>query len=93
MDIATEFSALIVAQRGYEANARTITTFDQIMQDTINLKPGLKGVVTLADVAAIEELQSRAAVSGPAVAEPGSVPPVTRARGTSPLRTFIRNHS
>jgi len=27
-----------VAQRGYEANARTITTFDQIMQDTINLK-------------------------------------------------------
>ena len=39
VDIAQEFSALIVAQRGYEANARTITTFDQIMQDTINLKP------------------------------------------------------
>jgi len=38
VDIAQEFSALIVAQRGYEANARTITTFDQIMQDTINLK-------------------------------------------------------
>ena len=38
VDIASEFSALIVAQRGYEANARTITTFDQIMQDTINLK-------------------------------------------------------
>ena len=38
VDIAKEFSALIVAQRGYEANARTITTFDQIMQDTINLK-------------------------------------------------------
>ncbi|HLI63247.1 MAG TPA: flagellar hook-basal body complex protein, partial [Terriglobales bacterium] len=38
VDIATEFSALIVAQRDYEANARTITTFDQIMQDTINLK-------------------------------------------------------
>ena len=39
VDIAQEFSALIIAQRGYEANARTITTFDQIMQDTINLKP------------------------------------------------------
>lgn len=38
VDIATQFSALIVAQRDYEANARTITTFDQIMQDTINLK-------------------------------------------------------
>ena len=40
VDIAQEFSALIVAQRGYEANARTITAFDQIMQDTINLKQG-----------------------------------------------------
>ncbi len=39
VDIAKEFSALIVAQRGYEANARTITTFDQVMQDTLNLKP------------------------------------------------------
>ncbi len=38
VDIATEFSALIVAQRDYEANARTVTTFDQVMQDTINLK-------------------------------------------------------
>jgi len=38
VDIATQFSALIVAQRDYEANARTVTTFDQIMQDTINMK-------------------------------------------------------
>jgi len=38
VDIATEFSSLIVAQRDYEANARTVTTFDQIMQDTINMK-------------------------------------------------------
>lgn len=37
-DIATEFSALILAERGYEANARTITTFDQVTQDAINLK-------------------------------------------------------
>ncbi len=40
VDLATEISALIVAQRDYEANARTITTFDQVMQDTINLKQG-----------------------------------------------------
>jgi flagellar hook protein FlgE len=38
VDIAKEFSALIVAQRGFEANARAITTFDEITQDTINLK-------------------------------------------------------
>jgi flagellar hook protein FlgE len=37
VDIATEFSNLILAQRAYEANARTVTTFDQIYQDTINL--------------------------------------------------------
>lgn len=38
VDIATEFSNLILAQRAYEANARTVTTFDQIYQDTISLK-------------------------------------------------------
>jgi flagellar hook protein FlgE len=38
VDIATEFANLIVAQRSYEANARVITTFDQISQDTIALK-------------------------------------------------------
>ncbi len=38
VDIATEFSALIVAQRDYEANAHTITTFDQIMEDTVNIQ-------------------------------------------------------
>jgi flagellar hook protein FlgE len=38
VDIAQEFSAMIVAQRGFEANARAVTTFDQITQDTINLK-------------------------------------------------------
>jgi len=27
-----------VAQRSYEANAKVVTTFDQIAQDTINLK-------------------------------------------------------
>jgi flagellar hook protein FlgE len=38
VDIATEFARLIVAQRGYQANAKTVTTFDQVTQDTINLK-------------------------------------------------------
>ncbi len=38
VDISTEFSNLIVAQRAFEANAKAVTTFDQIMQDTINLK-------------------------------------------------------
>jgi flagellar hook protein FlgE len=38
VDIAKEFSKLIVAQRSFEANARTVTTFDQITQDTIDLK-------------------------------------------------------
>ncbi len=40
VDIATEFASLIVAQRSYEANARVVTTFDTIAQDTIALKQG-----------------------------------------------------
>ena len=38
VDIATEFSAMITAERDYQANARAITTFDEIAQETINLK-------------------------------------------------------
>ena len=38
VDIAKEFAAMIVAQRGFQANARVVTTFDEITQDTINLK-------------------------------------------------------
>ena len=38
VDIAKEFAAMIVAQRGFQANARAVTTFDQITQETINLK-------------------------------------------------------
>jgi len=37
VDIATEFTNLIVYQRGYEANSKVITTADTISQDTINL--------------------------------------------------------
>jgi flagellar hook protein FlgE len=38
VDIAREFTTLIVLQRGYEANAKVITTTDTLTQDTINLK-------------------------------------------------------
>jgi len=37
VDIAKEFTNLIVYQRGYEANSKVVTTSDQISQDTINL--------------------------------------------------------
>jgi flagellar hook protein FlgE len=37
VDIAKEFTNLIVYQRGYEANSKVITTSDQLSQDTINL--------------------------------------------------------
>lgn len=38
VDIAKEFTNLIVLQRGYQANTRVITTVDEISQETINLK-------------------------------------------------------
>lgn len=38
VDIASEFASLITAQRGFQANARVITAFDEITQETINLK-------------------------------------------------------
>lgn len=38
VDIAREFTHLIVLQRGYQANTRVITTVDEISQETINLK-------------------------------------------------------
>lgn len=39
VDIAQEFTNLVVLQRAYEANARVVTTADQLSQDTIALKP------------------------------------------------------
>ncbi len=38
VDIAKEFTNLIVLQRGYQANARVVTTVDELSQETINLK-------------------------------------------------------
>ena len=37
VDMATEFTQLIIFQRSYSADARVITTTDQISQETINL--------------------------------------------------------
>jgi flagellar hook protein FlgE len=38
VDIATEFTRLIVAQRAYSANAKMITTADDMLQQTLDLK-------------------------------------------------------
>ncbi|HUI49816.1 MAG TPA: flagellar hook protein FlgE [Acidimicrobiia bacterium] len=38
VDLAAEFTNLIVAERGFQANSRVITTADQILQDLVNLK-------------------------------------------------------
>lgn len=38
VDIAEEFSKLIVAQRIYSANARLITASDELLQETINIR-------------------------------------------------------
>ena len=38
VDVAEEFTKLIVSQRGYQANSRVVTTSDQLLQETLNLK-------------------------------------------------------
>jgi flagellar hook protein FlgE len=37
VNISAEFSDLIIAQRGFEANSKAVTTFDTITQETINM--------------------------------------------------------
>ncbi len=37
VNISSEFSDLIIAQRAFEANAKSVTTFDTVAQDTINM--------------------------------------------------------
>lgn len=37
VDIATEFTSLIIHQRGYQANSRVITLTDELYQESINL--------------------------------------------------------
>lgn len=38
VDLTTQLTALITAQRGFEANAQTVTTSNEILQDLVNLK-------------------------------------------------------
>ena len=38
VDLAEEFTKMILAQRGFQANARVITTSDEVLQEAVNLK-------------------------------------------------------
>ncbi len=38
VDLAQEFTNLIVAQRGFQANSKIITASDELLQDLVNLK-------------------------------------------------------
>lgn len=38
VDLSTEFTQLIIAQRGFQANSRVITTSDEVLQELVNLK-------------------------------------------------------
>jgi len=38
VDLAQEFSNLIIAQRGFQANSKIVTVSDEILQDLVNLK-------------------------------------------------------
>ncbi|MDM5297938.1 flagellar basal body rod protein FlgG [Bacillus pumilus] len=38
VDLTDEFTEMIIAQRGFQSNAKTITTSDEILQELVNLK-------------------------------------------------------
>ncbi|MDK2958185.1 MAG: flagellar hook protein FlgE [Synergistaceae bacterium] len=38
VDLSEEFVRLIIAQRGFQANARVVTTSDQVLEEVINIK-------------------------------------------------------
>lgn len=38
VDLATQFTGMITAQRGFQANSRVITTSDEMLQELVNLK-------------------------------------------------------
>ena len=38
VDLAEEFTRLIVAQRGFQGNARVVTTSDEVLQEVVNLR-------------------------------------------------------
>ena len=38
VDLAQQFTNMIMAERGFQANSRVITTSDEILQDLVNIK-------------------------------------------------------
>jgi flagellar hook protein FlgE len=38
VELATEFTSMIIAQRGFQANSRVITASDEMLQELVNLK-------------------------------------------------------
>ncbi len=38
VDLAQEFSDMIITQRGYQANSRIITVSDSVLEELVNLK-------------------------------------------------------
>jgi flagellar hook protein FlgE len=38
VDLATQFTSMITAERGFQANSRVITTSDEMLQELVNLK-------------------------------------------------------
>jgi flagellar hook protein FlgE len=38
VDLASEFTNLIIAQRGFQATSRVITTSDEVLDDLVNIK-------------------------------------------------------
>ncbi|MWC26562.1 flagellar basal body rod protein FlgG [Paenibacillus sp. MMS18-CY102] len=38
VDLTSEFTEMIIAQRGFQANSRIITTSDEVLQEVVNLK-------------------------------------------------------
>lgn len=38
VDLSTEFTQMIITQRGFQANSRIITTSDTLLEELVNLK-------------------------------------------------------
>jgi flagellar hook protein FlgE len=38
VDLSSEFTNLIISQRGFQANSRVITASDELLQDLVNMK-------------------------------------------------------
>jgi flagellar hook protein FlgE len=38
VDLSAEFTNLILAQRGFQASSRVITTSDQVLEELVNIK-------------------------------------------------------